>query len=134
MKYSKWIGLAGVALLVIACLLPWIEIESRNIVTTGLNSEGTNFGRPGIMNLLAGCFAAIFFIVPKIWAKRGNLFFCAFNLAWAIRNYVIVSGCFAGECPVKKVGLYLLMIASLIMVAGALFPDLKLKDETPSGL
>lgn len=129
MKYSKWIGLAGIVLLVISCMLPWVAIESRNIVATGLSTEGTNFGKPGLMNLVMCFFAFIFFLVPRIWAKRANLFFCAFNLAWAIRNYIIVSGCFAGECPVKKLGLYLLIISAVVMVISAIFPDLELKPE-----
>jgi hypothetical protein len=127
MKYSKWIGLAGVVLLVIACTLPWIQLESRNIIATGLNTEGTNFGKPGLMNIIISFFAAIFFLVPRIWAKRANLFFCGFNLAWSIRNYIIVSGCFAGECPVKRIGLYLLMLSVVVMLIAAVFPDLKLK-------
>lgn len=128
MKYSKWIGLLSVVLLVIACLLPWVEIVSRNIIVTGLRAEGTHFGKPGFMNLIMSGFAAIFFLIPTVGAKRANLFFCAFNLAWAIRNYIIVSTCHGGECPVQKIGLYLLMLAALLMVIAAMFPDMKLKD------
>jgi hypothetical protein len=129
MKNSKWIGLAGVVLLVIACMLPWVEIASKNIIVTGLQAAGTNFGKPGLMNLVMSAFATIFFIIPKIWAKRANLFFCGFNLAWGVRNFIIVSTCYSGECPVKQVGLYLLIIATLIMVAAAVLPDLQLKDQ-----
>ncbi|MBC8035132.1 MAG: hypothetical protein H7Y03_13360 [Chitinophagaceae bacterium] len=129
MKYSKWIGIAGSVLLIIACMLPWVTIESRNIVATGLRTDGTSFGKPGLMNLILAIFATLFFLLPKIWAKRTNLFVCGFNLAWAVRNYIIVSGCFAGECPDKETGLYLLILSAVIMVTSAVFPDLELKKE-----
>src|ERR1700753_338110 len=107
MKYSKWLGIVGVILLIIACTMPWVQIISKNITVTGLNATGTNYGKPGLMNIILSCFAAAFFLLPKVLAKRSNLFVCAFNTAWAIRNYILVSACFLGECPVKQIGLYL---------------------------
>ena len=127
MKYSKWLGLAGIALLVIACTMPWVYILSKNITVTGLNATGTNYGKPGLMNIMTGCFAAVCFLLPKIWAKRTNLFVCAFNAAWAVRNYILVSACYMGECPEKQTGLYLLLVASAFMLVAALFPRLELK-------
>lgn len=128
MKYSKWIGLAGVALIIVSCLIPWVVIESKNLVVTGLQTSGTNYGKPGLMNLIMSGVALILFIVPRIAAKRANIFLCAFNLGWAVRNYIVVSACYAGECPVKQAGIYLLMIAAVMMLAAAVLPDLKLEE------
>ena len=128
MKYSKWIGLLGVALLVVAAYQPWVWIASKNITVYGMRATGTNFGRPALLNLFVGAFAAICFVMNSVMAKRINLFFCAFNVAWTIRNFIIVSTCRAGECPEKKLGLYLLIAASIIMMVAALLPDSKLKD------
>lgn len=129
MKFSKWIGILGVLLVFVAAFLPWIWVPSVNITVTGVHAAGTNFGKPALLNMLVSAIAAILFYVPTVMAKRANLFFCAFNAAWTIRNYIIVSTCRGGECPEKRFGLYLLIMASLIMIAAALFPDIKLKEE-----
>ena len=130
MKYSKWLGIGAVGLLIVAAFLPWIFVPSKNITISGLSAAGTNFGKPAMMNIIVSVVAALFFLVHSVMAKRANLFFCAFNMAWSIRNYIIVSTCRAGECPEKLIGLNLLMIASIIMVLAAMFPDVKLKERS----
>ena len=120
----------GVALLVIAAYQPWVWVASKNITISGMHATGTNFGRPALLNLIVSGFAGICFIMNSVMAKRANLFFCAFNLAWTVRNFIIVSICRAGECPEKKLGLYMLLAASVIMMIAALLPDLKLKEES----
>lgn len=102
MKHSKWIGFFAVCILTIAAFQPWIWVPSNNIVITGMHTKGTNFGKPALMNLIVSGVAAILFLIPSVMAKRANLFFCAFNVAWGLRNFVIVSTCRAGECPEKK--------------------------------
>lgn len=129
MKYSNYIGFAGAIILIIASVIPWVYIESKDILVTGVQTAGTNYGKPALMNLIMGGLAFLFFYLPKIWAKRTNIFCCAFNMAWAVRNFIVVSACYAGECPIKQTGIYLLLVASIIMLAAAVFPDLKLKKE-----
>ena len=131
MKYSKWLGIAGVLLLIISCNMPWVQILSKGITVTGLEASGTHYGKPGLMNIIMGCLAFVFFLLPKIWAKRTNLFVCAFNIAWAVRNYILISSCHMGECPVKQAGLYLLLVAAALMLVAALFPRLELQDANP---
>lgn len=129
MRYMKWIGLAAAVLLVISCFTPWVFIESRNITVSGIDATGTNFGKPGYFNLLMTFIFLLFHFTPKVWAKRSNLLITALNLGWAIRNYFIISMCRGGECPEKETGIYLMLMASLIMIVSALFPDIKLKEE-----
>ena len=71
----------------------------------------------------------VFHFIPRLWAKRWNLLVVALNIAWAVRNVIIISMCRDGECPEKQTGLYLVILASAIMLAAALFPDIKLKEE-----
>ena len=123
----KWIGLLAVALLIVACLLPWVIISSQNIVVTGVDSTGTNFGKPGYGHFVLSFFFIVFHLIPKIWAKRWNILIVALNIAWAVRNYFIISMCREGECPEKQTGLWLVMIASVLMMVAALFPDIELK-------
>ena len=129
MRYMKWVGLVAVILLVVSCFLPWVIIPSKNIIVSGVDSTGTNFGKPGYTHFVLSFFFVIFHIVPKLWAKRVNLLIVALNIAWAIRNYFIITMCREGECPQKQIGLWLAMLASVLMLIAALFPDIKLKEE-----
>jgi len=125
----KWVGLVAVILLVVSCFLPWVSIISKNIVVSGIDSTGTNFGKPGYTHFVLSVFFIIFHFIPKLWAKRTNLLVVALNIAWAIRNYFIISMCREGECPEKQIGLWLVMFASVLMLIAALFPDVQLKEE-----
>jgi len=129
MRYMKWVGLVAVILLVVSCFLPWVSIISKNIVVSGIDSTGTNFGKPGYTHFVLSVFFIIFHFIPKLWAKRTNLLVVALNIAWAIRNYFIISMCREGECPEKQIGLWLVMFASVLMLIAALFPDVQLKEE-----
>lgn len=129
MKYSKWVGLFAVLMLVLSATQPWVYIPAKNITVTGLSAAGTNFGKPAMMNIIVSCISAVFFLTPKLMAKRFNVFFCTFNIAWAIRNFIILSICRAGECPEKRAALYMLLIASFVMLLASLFPDVELKTD-----
>jgi hypothetical protein len=129
MRYMKWIGLLAVILLIVSCFTPWIIINSKNIIVSGIDSSGTNFGKPGYTHFILGFFFTIFHFIPKIWAKRWNLLIVALNIAWAVRNFFIISMCREGECPEKQIGLWLVLIASSLMLIAALFPSIELKEE-----
>ena len=129
MRYMKWIGLLAIIALVVSCFLPWVIINSRDMIVSGVDSGGTNFGKPGYVHFILGLFFIIFHFIPKLWAKRWNLIVVALNIAWAIRNYFIISMCREGECPEKQIGLWLVLISSALMLFAALFPDIKLKEN-----
>ena len=129
MRYMKWIDLFAVILLIFSCFLPWVNIASKNIVVSGVESTGTNFGKPGYTHFVLSFFFIIFHFIPRLWAKRSNLLVVALNIAWAIRNYFIISMCREGECPEKQIGLWLVLLASVLILIAALFPDIKLKEE-----
>jgi len=129
MRYMKWVGLFAVILLIVSCFLPWVIIPSKNIVVSGIDSTGTNFGKPGYTHFLLSFFFIIFHFIPRLWAKRSNLLVVALNIAWAIRNYFIISMCREGDCPEKQLGLWLVLLASVLILVAALFPDIKLKEE-----
>jgi len=129
MRYMKWVGLFAVILLIVSCFLPWVIIPSKNIVVSGIDSTGTNFGKPGYTHFVLSFFFIIFHFIPRLWAKRSNLLVVALNIAWAIRNYFIISMCREGDCPEKQMGLWLVLLASILILIAALFPDIKLKEE-----
>lgn len=129
MRYMKWIGLAAAVLLIVSCFTPWVFIESRNITVSGIDATGTNFGKPGYFHFFMIGFFLLFSFIQKTGFKRANLLITALNLGWAIRNYFIISACQGGDCPVKKTGIYLMLLASILMLVSALFPDMKLPKE-----
>jgi hypothetical protein len=130
-RYSQYLGLLMIVFLVGGCFLTWVVADEGRIVVSGLSAPGTNFGKPGVFHLVFSFFAAVFFLAPKVWAKRTNLFVCAFNLAWAVRNFIIISMCREGDCPEKKAGLYITLAASALMLLFSLLPDIKVEQEKP---
>lgn len=121
-------GITSALALLGAGFLPWIYIASKELTITGVHSAGTNFGKPAYFHFVFLFFFLVFSLLPKLWAKRANLLVIVFNQAWAIRNFLIIGSCEAGECPEKQLGLYLVLICSLIMTISALFPDMALKE------
>lgn len=128
MRYFKWLGVIAFLGLIISAFLPWIFIQSINTTVTGIDSGSTNFGKPAYLHLLLGIFFIIFNFLPRLWAKRVNLLIVALNIAWAARNYFILTACQAGECPEPRIGLFLMLGASFAMLLAALFPDMKVPD------
>lgn len=129
MRYTKWIGIAAVALLVISSFMPWVSIDEGRIIVSGIDATGTNFGKPAYMNFILSFFFLIFLFIPRVWAMRANLAITALNIAWAVRNYFILSACSGGDCPVKQLGIYLMVFSVLLMFVCTLFPDSSLTEK-----
>lgn len=130
MRWMKWAGVLSAIILVIACCMVWVTIPSKNISVSGIDTTGTNFGRPAYFHFIVVPFFLFFSFMPRVWAKRGNLVATALNLAWAIRNYFIITMCRGGECPEKEIAVYIVVLASVLMLVSALFPDIKLKNKS----
>ncbi|WP_207494222.1 hypothetical protein [Aridibaculum aurantiacum] len=127
MKYSNYIGAAAALGVIISCFFPWVFIQPIDVVVTGFNAPKTPFGKPGMMNTIISSLSVILFLVPTLLAKRINLFVCAFNLAWSFRNYLLVTQCQLGECPVTRSGIYALLGFSLVMMVMSVLPKVELK-------
>ena len=120
MNRTTFLSLIFAATAIVACFLPWFDIESNHIVLTGMHTEGTKFGKPGLLHIVLSVIYLGFALVPKSWGQRANLLVIAVNTAWCIRNYFMLSTCYGGECPVTQYGFYLLIIGSLGMVVATL--------------
>jgi hypothetical protein len=129
MKYSQWFGIAAALILVAACFMPWAWYPDLGKGFTGFFSEGNAYGRPGKLLVFFSVVAIVFFLIPKIWAKRSNVLLGALTLAFGIRCYFVYSACYRGICPDKRLGLYLVVAAPLLMLLAALAPDMKLKEK-----
>jgi hypothetical protein len=125
MRWMKWTGTVAAIALIIACCLSWVTIPSKNIVVSGIDATGTNFGKPGYFHFVAVFFFLLFTFIPRIWAKRTNLLVTAINMAWALRNYFIITMCRGGDCPEKHSAMYWVILASLLMLVSSLFTDFR---------
>jgi len=129
MRWMKWIGFTAAVVLLVSCFTTWASLPARNISISGVDATGTSFGKPGYFHLVLGSLFIFLHFIPRIWAKRTNLAVTALNLAWAVRNFYLITTCRAGECPEKHTGIYLVMATSVILLIAALFPDMKLPAE-----
>lgn len=132
MKYSQWFGIAAAMVVISCCFLPWAFIPVIETVITGFDTSNTYYGKPGIIHVFLSILAIILFLLPFIWAKRVNFFVTTFNFAWALRNIMVVSRCEMGECPVPKLGIYGVLLFSLIMLIMSLLPKVKITPTLDS--
>ena len=128
-KYSKWISLAAAIILAISSALPWTFHADVNKNFTGFFSENNTYGKPGKFLLTFAGLMLICSFIPRIWLKRAALFFGAINFAYALKTFLVYSSCYGGYCPEKKVGLWLMLFSTALMLISAAFPDMKLKDS-----
>jgi hypothetical protein len=125
----RWLSIAAALIVLSACFFPWIHIESKNIVVSGVSAEGTSFGKPGYMHfILAGLFLLLI-LVNKPWGHKAAIFLAAFNLAWAIRNFIVISSCHGGECPEKQLALYAALVFSILMLIFSLLIKIPVKSS-----
>ncbi len=129
MKQSQTIGLLAALALIGICYLPWITIASKDLIITGMNAKGTDFGTPGKVNLIFTVIMAVFFALPKVWAKRTNVFIGALNFSWSIRNYILLTTCMMGECPEKKPALIALVALSAITLLMTFLTKIEVSQE-----
>ena len=128
-KKMKWIGVLAAILLVVSCFTPWVIIESKNIMISGIDATGTNYGKPGYFHFILVFFFLILSFIKKVGAKRFNLIVVAVNLAWAIRNYFVVTACSGGICPSNQPGLWMMLLSSILLLVCSFFPDVEVSDE-----
>jgi hypothetical protein len=129
MKYSQWIGIAASIILVIAGFLPWTYHPDLNKNFTGFFSENNVYGKPGYVFVVMSIITIVFFAIQRVWAKRWNMFICALVLSYAIKSFIMFSGCYRGICPDKLAGLWIMLASAVLMMVMALFPDIKLKEK-----
>lgn len=137
MKYSQQLGAVLALLIILTCFLPWSYIPSLDTTITGMYTAGTDFGKPGILHIVFSILAFVLFLIPRIWAKRTNIFVSGINLAWGFKNFMLYSMCSAGDCQVKRFGLYVMLASSILLIVMALLPKLPViekikKDENKS--
>jgi len=79
--------------------------------------------------VILAAIVLLFMLLPKIWAKRTNLFLSALTVAYAFKSYVLFTSCYNNYCPEKKYGVFLMLISSVVMLVASAFPYMKLKPS-----
>lgn len=129
MKYSNWIGVAVALVFIAACFFPWAYYPDLDKTFSGFFSEANRYGRPGKVLVFFAVIAIVLFVTPRIWAKRFNMLILALTVAFAMRSYFVFTSCYHGICPEKRTGIFIILIAPIVMLLAAVLPDLKLKEE-----
>lgn len=124
MKYSQLLGIIAALALIIACFMPWAYYPDLKTHFTGFFSEQNIYGKPGKLIVFLSAVALVFFAMNKVWAKRVNWLVCGLLAAFAFRTYTMYTSCYTGICPTKELGVYIVLIAPIVMLIVAFMPKL----------
>ena len=128
-KFLHWLGIAACLVLIGSCFLSWTYHADINQTFTGFYNYLEKYGKPGKFLIFFAVLVLIFMLLPKVWAKRTNLFICAFTLAYAIKTFTLFASCYNNYCPQKLFGLYLMLGCTVIMLLASMFPNVNLSDK-----
>ncbi len=129
------VGLGACILLVVSCFMPWCYYADVHIPTeaqktfTGFVTYQNQYGRPGKLLTLIAVVSFIFMLLPKIWAKRANLFIAALGVGYAIKTYILYTSCYNAYCPEKRAGIFIMIACMVIILIASAFPDIKLPED-----
>ncbi|HEY4156199.1 MAG TPA: hypothetical protein VGM24_12250 [Puia sp.] len=130
MKYAPYIGILAVIVLILSCFMSWAYYPDINQTFTGFYSNQNIYGKPGRAFVFLAVCICILFLIPKLWAKRISQFLGILILAYAIKSFILFTSCYNGICPVKKTGVFLMLISSLFILLAGLFTGVRLPDES----
>jgi hypothetical protein len=128
-RLLHWAGIIACVVLVAACFMPWTYHADVQKNFTGFFSEGNKYGRPGKYIIIFTVIILTFMLLPKIWAKRTNLFLAAILVAYAVKSYILYTSCYMAYCPEKKAGIFLMLFSSLMVFVACIFPNMSLKKQ-----
>jgi hypothetical protein len=131
MKNAHLIGSLACAAIVLLIFRPWIYIPSVQLTISGWNAQGTDFGKPGLVPLVFSIGMGLLFWVPKIWAKVTCIVLATLQLAWMIRNYILLTTSYIGEMPEKQWALMALVPLTILALIMSLLSRAGNKVTTP---
>jgi len=129
LKLAIHFGIAAALLLIICCFFPWAYYPDIQQNFTGFYSKGNNYGRPGKAFILLSVISIAFFLIPTLWAKRADQFMAVLIFSYALKTYLLFAACYLGICPQVKIGLYGMVVFSLIVLICSLLSRAPLKAE-----
>jgi hypothetical protein len=116
--------------------MPWAYFNDPSITNeaertfTGIYTYKNYYGKPGKFLVFFAGLSLFLKIMPKIWAKRIDLFLCAIAMAYGLKSFFEYKGVYgAGMVPQLQTGLFLMLGSLLIMMAAAIFPDFRIVER-----
>ncbi|NDA62653.1 MAG: hypothetical protein EBX50_11490 [Chitinophagia bacterium] len=131
MKYAHWIGTVACLLLIAGVFMPWVYIPSVSLTVSGWHAEGTQFGKPGLVPLVFSGLMMVLFHIPRVWSRLIILILATLQLAWMIRNYILLTSSFIGEVPEKSVYLISMVPLSILILLMGIFAKTPIKQNSP---
>jgi hypothetical protein len=134
-RILHYLGLLACLLLIGSAFLPWAYYGDPSIsdeaqrTFTGFYTFQNYYGKPGKFLCLCAGISLALKLLPKVWAKRVDLFLCALCMAYALKAFFEYKGVYFGVVPQAKIGLYLMLGAALVMMMAAIFPDLRILEK-----
>jgi magnesium-transporting ATPase (P-type) len=128
-KILHWIGLAACILLTISCFMNWAYYPDLQQHFTGFYSEQNHYGKPAVFLITLAVIIFIFMLLPKIWAKRANLFLSALEISYAAKTYILFTSCYNTYCPQKEAGIYIMLFSTILIMLAAVFPTMKINKH-----
>jgi len=130
-KILYWLGVIACVVLIVSCFMEWayFDIGAEKVEFTGFYSYQNYYGKPGKFLVGAGTIALLLMLLPKLWAKRVNLFVCALTVGYTIKSYILYTSCYNAYCPTKELGIYLMLGSSIVMLIASVFPELTVKKK-----
>lgn len=129
MQSIKWLSVLTALVIITACFFTWVSLENKNFFVGGFfSSDNNKFGQPGILHTAFCSIIILLLLINRVWSVRAAFFISAFNVAWAIRNYIVISACSGGVCPEKHTGLYTILIGSILLLILTPFVQIKTKN------
>lgn len=118
---------------ILACFMPWISFPAQQETFTGFYTKrfpsGVYYGRPGTFITILSCIILAGMFIPKVWAKRVNIFLSAFFVAFTGSVYIrFTNSLFENEIE-KRFGLFVLLASAVIMFIATMLPDMKVKAK-----
>jgi hypothetical protein len=129
LKLAIHFGIAAALLLILCCFFPWAYYPDIQQNFTGFYSKGNNYGKPGKVFMFLSVVSIAFFLIPTLWAKRANQFTAVLIFSFALKTYLLFAACYLGICPRIKIGLYGVLVFSLIVLICSLLSRAPLKTE-----
>lgn len=117
MQSIRWLSILTAVIVITACFFTWASVEKQDFFVGGFFSSANNrFGEPGILHVTFCSIYILLLLLNKIWSIRTAFFVAAFNIAWAARNFMVISACSGGVCPEKHTALYTILIGSIFLI------------------
>jgi len=129
LKILQKAGIIACIILLLSCFMPWAFYADIHETFTGFYSFQNQYGKPGKFLSVMALIAFALMMLPKIWAKRTNLFVCALAVGYAIKTYILFTSCYNAYCPEKKAGIFIMLLSTIIMLISSAFPDLKINKQ-----